>query len=343
MRRFWLWSGLVAMVIRVVFGIFPSLTEKLYTSFLFSKIRIILDTFWGWGNFPMIYPMVSVFIVLFLTNIVYNVRVQHGFLPRLRALASTLAVYGGFLITTFLVFWGFNYARPEFRTLIQLPKTTFSNDALFREFEEATQNITQLRAQFEAFQPVFQEDSIRNEVKNAMYALHLTPSGNPRARRLYAGTLLHFNTSGVYFPWTGECNIDAGLHALQQPFTLAHELAHGFGITDEGACNFIAYIACHNSFNSYTKYSGELAYWRYVAANTRAVFPEKYKIIRDNLALPIKNDLAAIKKNMEEYADWLPVLQPLMYDTFLKSQGVKAGMLSYSEVILLVHDWKRKE
>jgi Protein of unknown function (DUF3810) len=343
MHRFWLWSGVAAMMIRIGFGFFPQLTENLYTNFLFQQIRTALDVLWGWGTFPKVYIIVAIFIGSLLFFIAKNIRAQHGFLPRLRAFGSTLLMYICFLLATFLWFWGFNYARPDFRTLIQLPKTTFSNEALANEFEASTQTITQLRAQFDAFQYVFQEDSIRNEVKSAMHALQLTPTGSPRARLLYAGTLLHFNTSGVYFPWTGECNIDAGLHALQQPFTLAHELAHGFGVTDEGACNFIAYIACHNSRNIATKYSGELSYWRYVAANMKAVFPEKYKISRDNLSPAIKNDLLAIKKNMDEYADWMPVLQPLMYDTFLKSQGVKAGMMSYSEILLLVHDWKNKK
>jgi Protein of unknown function (DUF3810) len=342
MRLFWLWSGAAAVLIRIVFGFFPTLTEKLYTTFLFSSIRVALDTLWGWGAFPKVYIIVAIFIGSLLFFLVKNIWAQPNFLSRLRALGSTLLVYGCFLVATFLWLWGFNYARPEFRTLIQLPKTTFSNEALAQEFEASTQNITQLRAQFDAFQYLFQENSIKNEVKSAMQLLQLTPTGNPRARLLYAGTLLHFNTSGVYFPWTGECNIDAGLHTLQQPFTLAHELAHGFGVTDEGACNFIAYIACHNSQNLYIKYSGELSYWRYVAANMKAIFPEKYKVSRENLSPAIKNDLLAIKKNMDEYADWLPVLQPLMYDTFLKSQGVKAGMLSYSEILLLVHDWKIK-
>jgi hypothetical protein len=343
MRRFWIVSGATAIILRIILGFFPKITENVYTLFFFQRIRWLLDTMFGGISFPMVYIVVSIFLISFCIALAQDIFSGGTWWMRIKAMCRTLGVYTCFLAATFLPLWGFNYARPDFRTLIQLPKTSFSNDALLHEFDISTQTITSLRQQFDTFESHLVEDSIRTNVKKAMYDLHLTPIGAPRARLLYAGTLLHFNTSGVYFPWTGECNIDAGLHPIQQPFTLAHELVHGFGITDEGACNFIAYIAGHSDTNVHRRYSAELAYWRYVAGNVRLANPEKYKQVRENLPQNIKNDLEDIKKNMNQYADWLPILQPLLYDTFLKTQGVKAGMMSYSEIVVWVHDWRNQQ
>ena len=59
-------------------------------------------------------------------------------------------------------------------------------------------------------------------------------NGKIRCRQILPqGILLRISTAGFYNPLTGECNIDKGLHPLQKPFVMAHELFHGMGITGE--------------------------------------------------------------------------------------------------------------
>ena len=41
---------------------------------------------------------------------------------------------------------------------------------------------------------------------------------------------------------------------------MAHEMAHGYGITDEGEASFFAYLACLRSKNPMIRYSGEFNY-----------------------------------------------------------------------------------
>ncbi|MCB0582976.1 MAG: DUF3810 family protein, partial [Phaeodactylibacter sp.] len=72
---------------------------------------------------------------------------------------------------------------------------------------------------------------------------------------------------GLYFPFTGEGHIDAGLHPLQKPYVMAHELAHGYGFGDEGTCNFLGYLACIGSDDPVIAYIGHLNYWRTLAAD----------------------------------------------------------------------------
>ena len=60
------------------------------------------------------------------------------------------------------------------------------------------------------------------------------------------------------FPTYSRPHVDKGLHELAQPYIMAHEVSHAFGVTDEGECNFLAALICRNSAHALLNYSGGL-------------------------------------------------------------------------------------
>ena len=153
--------------------------------------------------------------------------------------------------------------------------------------------------------------------------------------------MFRFGISGIYMPFVGEANMDAANYFLEKPFTLAHEISHGLGWTDEGTCNFIAYLACTQSKNPFLKYSGYISYYRYAAPAYRRFNNEDYKKFRETLSPDFRNDLDAINKSIQKYPLWFS--SDALNDTFLKAQGVKAGINSYNQVILLVRAWRERK
>ena len=177
---------------------------------------------------------------------------------------------------------------------------------------------------------------MRFEVTKTLQTFGYPTPGRVRARLLKPnGILMRISTAGVYLPWVGECHIDAGLHPIQIPNVMAHEFAHGYGITDEGSCNFIALHVCLNSENLFYKYSGSLSYWKTVASNYKAVFPATYEQFKKDMPQGIWNDIKAINQNIDKYPDIFPVFRDFFYSNFLKSQGISEGLKNYSRVILL--------
>src|SRR5690606_21319492 len=86
------------------------------------------------------------------------------------------------------------------------------------------------------------EDLVRSEMKKNLHLLGLNNRGFPRTKEFFpAGLLRKLGIMGIYFPFTGESYIDPSLHLLEKPFTIAHEMAHSFGITNEGEANFAAW------------------------------------------------------------------------------------------------------
>ncbi|MGE4485564.1 MAG: DUF3810 family protein, partial [Oscillospiraceae bacterium] len=61
---------------------------------------------------------------------------------------------------------------------------------------------------------------------------------------LFSDIMSRMGFTGVYFPFTGESNINTDPPDSLMPFTIAHELAHQSGITAEDEANFVGILGC---------------------------------------------------------------------------------------------------
>ncbi len=250
----------------------------------------------------------------------------------------------GFLIFWFYWLWGFNYARIPFSKQLNLTEIKMDSTALRQELDASANETsgaallasTSSNPQF--FHKNF-EKNIRQDVYNLLKNNNLPASLKLRGRQIQPeGTLCAFGITGIYMPFVGESNIDAGLHDLEKPFTMAHEMAHGFGWTDEATANFVAYLACVGSSDAYTRYSGCLNYYRYVGSNYRRLDPEAYKIFREKLPQKVRDDLDAINQRQKSLKTWFDTSE--INNVYLKSQGVREGIGSYSRVVTWVYAWR---
>ena len=294
---------------------------------MFQAIRVLFDYTFGLLPIGMIYVIVPAYFYYFLNNNFSNWR---KFLAGL--IASLIWIVNLFYIT-----WGFNYVQGSAYQLLSMERVSLDSIYIKNTFEAQTKKL-------EFYKPgadtTYHFKVIQNDIRVHQEALlsrwgFPTP-GRVQVRKLLPGMLLHFRTSGIYIPHAFQGHLDNGLYYKQHPFTIAHEMAHGYGVTDESVCNFIAYLTCKASDNALTRYSGELAYWRYLAKYYRYYFPEEYKTIREGLSDEIKNDLSQINIHISKYKDWMPVLRDILYDNYLKTHGVKAGIRSYDLMIQLI-------
>ena len=188
------------------------------------------------------------------------------------------------------------------------------------------------------------EEQVQQSVRDFLKKEELPAPGNPRVRRLFpGGVLLGTSTAGIFLPFSMEAHIDAGLHWLTWPHVMSHEMAHGFGITDEGECNFIASISCRESNDAYFKYSGGLYDFRliYNALSRIGINEDR---LRSKIPPICLSDLAEIRSKHNAYPNYVPeVWRNWIYDKYLKSQGISSGLSSYGEVLGLLLAWDSRE
>jgi hypothetical protein len=53
-------------------------------------------------------------------------------------------------------------------------------------------------------------------------------------------------------------------------------------------------------------------------------------------------DVDAINAVLRKYPGFFPTFSTLFYNSYLKSQGVEEGVISYSRVVAMVTTWRKK-
>lgn len=148
--------------------------------------------------------------------------------------------------------------------------------------------------------------------------------------------------TGVYSYMTGEANINVDYPDFTLPFTAAHELAHQRGIAREDEANFVAFLVCTSSEDSYIRYSGYTSMLRYVGNALAGVDYEAYVRLYEGYSDVIRQENAAYAAFYKKYEDSvLGEVTGGINDAYLQLQGT-AGTKSYGMVVDLAVAYYRR-
>ncbi len=323
--------------------------DQSYFVSIFQALRIAYDHTLGFLAIPFIYIIFA--LVLYFTFRFFHNHAQRKTSLKDRFLKGGVGIlrFIAVVVSLFYIFWGFNYNLHPLATTLGFQQDRIDSTYLHEEASLVQSHLESLRLQIDRDTLALEahadftdiESQIRPILEEILKSWDFPTRGRVRVRRLHPkGILLRTSTAGIYIPHSFEGHIDAGLHPLQWPFTLAHEMTHGYGVTDEGECNFVGLLACLSSEDTYINYAGLLTYWRYLMVSLRSDSPLLYHDLRGKLPSSIKNDLEAIYDNQDKYPDILPRLRDLVYDQYLKRHGVHSGIVSYNEITMLMNAWK---
>lgn len=351
-RLIWIGLGVASILIKQVLHLFPAMTEQLYSRGIFVFFRYVFD-------YTLALIPIPLFYIFILGTLYWLFRKVRRFfrnpedLSLSRRLGSglfTLLAFAGGLLFVFYWTWGYNYNRLTVEQQLGLSTAKPSQEQLVAMVEKEVQLAIASRNQIEGADslaitqiqaPIKTSADIRPLLTKVLKEHgYPTPGRVKVARLLPKGILMRFGISGIYLPFVGEGHIDGGLHVVDQPFTLAHEMAHGYGFGNEATCNFWAYLACLASDDPAMHYVAHFNYLEYLLVTLKRFDKQQYMNVRGELPKGILNDLIAKKKNNAQYPDLIPL--SMFNDAYLKSQGVKEGVLSYSRVVLLVEAYRKK-
>jgi hypothetical protein len=355
--------GAGALLVRFLFSLNPNITESIYSKGIFLGIRFCLDYTIELLPFPLIYlPVVFlilmdvILIVRWLKTKKKENREKISFKVRfLRGLLSLLAFLGA-VVFLFYFLWAFNYERLPIETHLKIKPEPLDINEIRRETKLAFQMVVDARetipgvdragknALDNRFLPNGLENKIRESMERLLKSMGYPTVGRVRVKKLWPGGLLmRFGTSGFYSPFTGEAYISSNLTPVEIPFAMAHEMAHGYGFSQEGTCNFLAYLVCISSKDPFIKYSGCLVYYSHISADLYRASPEEYKELNKKLHPGIIADWVKKYKNWQQYRGWLMDWSQKVYDTYLKTQGVQEGIKSYDRLVILTTAWRKEQ
>lgn len=311
---------------------------ELYTKRIYFWFRTVIDPLSASTNIAFLYVLIIgiIGLILFKTYKLYKLavswknRIYHTMIALLKSLMA--------IVISFYWLWGFNYGSISFLEYNNVKAEPVAFEFVEDEYYRILDTLNNLSGQVGAdkWNSIDQEE-LGAHLSRFLDLYYVNGNLNPVVRSIKPkGSLLRLGAQGIYLPWTGEGQIDAGLHDLQKPFTYLHELGHGYGITNEGECNFLAYQVGIKIDDIYVRYSAYLAYWRYLARQMLIVGCHDI----DLMSIDLQVDLQEIYDNYDKYPDFFPRFRRQSYDWYLKAQGVEEGMKSYSEIIMMNYCWE---
>ena len=326
--------------------------ERIYGQRIFVGIRVLLDTVLGWIPIPITYLFIFILLILVLRSIRRGYKSGIGKSKTWMKWIKNLSIWFGWIIFFFYFLWGLNYDRPPVSYRLPFEIEPIQETSFLDECRLQASTLNDLRNQFnraidQAVDSYPQQrivDKILEDAIELGNQFGYSILGKPQIRYLKpSGILLRIATAGFYNPFSGECNIDNGLHEIQKPFVTAHEIFHGLGVTGEGDCNFLAYIICHQSEDPFIRYSGELGYWRYLAGPLRRTDRELSDALWEQMDPKVLDDFKEIRNRLNRYPDIAPRLRKAFYTTYLKTNKISDGLANYNNIVKMVINWRKAE
>jgi hypothetical protein len=245
------------------------------------------------------------------------------------------------LVLGHLYFLGFGwlYRRPPLMARIGLPSIRITQKNLRKEALEWAQQAKRLRCNPPP--PSEIPDLSLQAVRRVLPLLRSLPLPPTRLKAVIPeGLLLRFGVSGIFSPFTQEAHFDPGLDPLDLAFVTAHECGHLAGFAPENHASFVAWLALDQSPHPFLRYASAVSALAHL--ETYLPYGDLQKI-RETAGPEV---LADRKRARERFASFRwnlgAKVSGIVYDRFLKAQGVSEGVRSYNAFVLLVLAWKEK-
>ena len=151
-------------------------------------------------------------------------------------------------------------------------------------------------------------------------------------------------TTGI----TGEAAVNPQIPDVALPFTMAHEMSHRMCIANERDANFAAFLVCSNHTSLEYQYSAYFMAYRYcynaLANISTQASAAATSEVSSGVGLLLQRDLAYYNTFFNSHRDEAATrLADTVNDTYLKTNGDKAGLASYGQVCDLLVNWHIQE
>ena len=266
----------------------------------------------------------DVWIVAGLLILLYSLRRRNWRLPLGIASAVYLIFFWG---------WGLNYHRLPIEFRLGLGEVSNPSMEEFSRFSATTTSAVNRLWPAASRQELTEASSeaIAREAARRVRQVILEIDGTEwegasRIKHSYLADLwLHAaGIDGIFSPLPHEPLLAGGISSVERPFLAAHELAHVYGIADEGDANFVAFLATVGSEDILFQYSVAFETCMRLGSSPEMLDPgprRDLQMVFDR----IRSQEIALVSNF----------QTALLDSHLKANGVPSGVKSYSRYINL--------
>lgn len=257
----------------------------------------------------------------------------------LLGLLSVLVMVGSMFVFTF----GAGYRAPTIDTKLGLDRQKVSAEELaatmnivIDRLNELAPSVTYVTEQG-SVRPYSHEETVELCLESYAELAEQYPFiqklNAPVKQIMLSDYMTYTHISGVYTFFTGEANLNTNYPYFVNVYTTAHEMAHQRGIARENEANFLAYLVCINSDDTYMQYSGYLNMYEYLVSPLYSASPSLYSETVGRLDSMVRYDLNCYSNFFDKYRDNAAAeVSDAVNNTYLVLQGTE-GAKSYGMVV----------
>ncbi|WIV13812.1 DUF3810 domain-containing protein [Proteiniborus sp. MB09-C3] len=333
----------------------PNLVEKLYSSGIYKYIGATISITTGilpfsLGEVLVIFSLL--FIIVSIIWILYKAVTRRMGYKKVIIYVRNVLVALSIVYFLFNILWGLNYYRLPFSKIANIDARPATIHELVALCDDLIIKTNELRRKIDLSKD---SKSIENDykyiLKNAYKGYEVTKAIYPELGGSYGrpkGVLLskamsYMGITGIYFPFTGEANVNIDTPMISLPSTVTHEMAHQRGFAREDEANYIAYITCKLHPDLDFQYSG------YILALTHSMNvlysndKEQFNELSKKYSNGVKEDLININRHWAQYEGPIEKASNKMNNAYLKSNNQKDGVKSYGRMVdLLIAEYRMK-
>ena len=317
----------------------PVLAEYLFARGITRWLQGLLSAVTGVFPFSL-YEIVAVLLVLGAIALIVYVALhltrdrRRSLIPLLRRLAAAAAA----VFFAYCLLYAPLYNRSSVSNAIGLSEVPVTEETVSAAAEYYVGRLNALAAEMERdtdgnilpMHTFAETAALLNECYNSLRADYFSPYAvEPKAVALSVG-MSYLGITGIFFPFTGEANVNINIPAYALPVTMAHEMAHAKGVARENEANITAYVLCITAEDPSLEYSGLM---NAVAVLLNSLGESEYRELYETLAPEVRREYANASEHYARYDSWLENLSSLLNDLFLKSNGVAGGVRSYGYTV----------
>lgn len=348
----------VGMLLSYIASLYPNTVEALYSTGIYKPIGLVLS------NITSMVPtslaeLILAFAIISITWRIILLVIHLFKQPKMRkhlffnSIINTLVAIS-ITYFSFILLWGLNYYRLPFSTISKLdvkPSTTKELEGLCENLlehaktlrnsvKENSKGIMQLS---NGKKDVFNRASTGFQNASKLYP-ELGGKYGPPKSVILSRLMSYTGITGVYFPFTGEANVNISVPDSDIPATACHEMAHQRGFAREDEANYIAYVTCKMNPDVDFQYSGTLLA---LIESTNALYyqdPIAFKELRSNYSDGLIRDLQAINEYWRQYEGPVNEVSNKINDTYLKANNQSDGIHSYGRMVdLLLAEYREEK
>ena len=333
----------------------PVVVERLYSKAIYPPIGKILSNLTGILPFSLAEILVVLVPASFITYTAYALIksfCQRSYISLINYAVNILVIVS-IAFFSFIGLWGLNYYRLPFASIAGLDV----RPASVTELESLCRSLIDRANTLRAEASVNSEGNIdipgsTGDILNNCYKGYATIAGrypelagkygNPKPV-LLSELMNYTGICGVYFPFTGEANVNVSIPETTLPSTAAHEMAHQRGFSREDEANYISYLACTNHPDVDYQYSGVLlALINSMNAMYRSD-AELFSQLAKGYSQAVRSDLNEINEFWKQYEGPVEEAADRMNNTYLKANNQKDGVRSYGRMVdLLIAEHRQR-